>query len=281
MRKLVFSTALGLSLAIGATWSSVAHAAGDLVKPIDMKWSFEGIFGTFDRASAQRGAQIFFEVCNACHSMDMLSYRNLLDIGLDEEYVKDLAASYEVKDGPNDEGEMFMRPARLSDRFVAPYPNEKASRFANGGAYPPDLSVITKARVGGPDYIYSLLVGYGDAPEGVELADGTHYNTYFPGHQVFMPQPLTDDSVEYADGTPATLDQEARDIVTFLAWAAEPELEARKSLGVKVLLYLIVLTAMLYALKRRIWNRICLDEYTHGPYVEMYQKELDKHKFPG
>ena len=132
------------------------------------------------------------------------------------------------------------------------------------------------------DYIYSLLTGYKDeAPEGFELAEGTFYNTYFHGNQIFMTPPLSDDAVEYEDGTPATLDQHARDIVTFLAWAAEPELEERKALGVKVMLYLIVLTAMMYALKRRIWNRICLDEYTHGPYVEQYQKELDKHKLPG
>ncbi len=278
MRKFIISTAVGLSLAI----TSTAHAAGNMVKPIDIQWSFEGLFGTFDRAALKRGSQIFFEVCNGCHSLDLVSYRNLVDIGIDEETVKTLAAEYEVQDGPNDEGEMFMRPARLSDHIVAPYPNEKASRFANGGAYPPDLSVITKARVGGSDYIYSLLSGYKDeVPDGIELADGTHYNEYFPGHQIFMAAPLSDDSVEYADGTPATLDQEARDIVTFLSWAAEPELEERKALGVKVLLYLLVLTAMLYALKRRIWNRICLDEYTHGPYVEQYQAELDKYKMPG
>jgi len=277
MRKLIFSAALSLGIGV----SAVAHASGDVVAPIDIKWPFEGIFGTFDRGALKRGSQVFFEICNGCHSMDMMSYRNLLDIGLDEKFVKDLAAGYEVQDGPNDEGEMFARPARLSDRFVGPFANEKAARYANGGAYPPDLSVITKARAGGPDYVYSLLVGYEDAPEHVQLADGTNYNKYFPGHQVFMAPPLFDDAVEFADGTPATLDQEARDVVTFLSWAAEPELEARKTLGVKVLLYLIVLTAMLHALKRRIWSRICLDEYTHGPYVEQYQEELDKHKLPG
>lgn len=278
MRKLILSAAIGLTMAVSAT----AHAAGAAVKPVDMQWSFEGVFGTFDRAALKRGSQIFFEVCNGCHSMDMVSYRNLVDIGLDEETVKTLAAGYEVEDGPNDEGEMFMRPARLSDTVVAPFANEKAARFSNGGAYPPDLSVITKARLGGPDYIYSLLTGFKEqAPEGVELAENTYFNEYFPGHQIFMAPPLADDTVTYEDGTPATLDQEAKDIVTFLAWAAEPELEERKALGIKVMLYLIVLTAMLYALKRRIWNRICLDEYTHGPYVEMYQKELDKHKMPG
>lgn len=278
MRKVIFSAVAGMSLIL----TTPAFAEGEGVKPIDIQWSFEGLFGTFDRAALKRGSQIFFEICNGCHSLDMVAYRNLVDIGIDEDKVKALAAEYEVKDGPNDEGEMFSRPARLSDRIVAPYPNEKASRYANGGAYPPDLSVITKARVGGPDYIYSLLTGYKDeAPEGFELAEGTFYNTYFHGNQIFMTPPLSDGAVEYEDGTPAILDQHARDIVTFLAWSAEPELEERKALGVKVMLYLIVLTAMMYALKRRIWNRICLDEYTHGPYVEQYQKELDKHKLPG
>jgi len=142
--------------------------------------------------------------------------------------------------------------------------------------------VITKARVGVPDYLDSLLVGHKDeAPEGIEIAEGTNYNEYFPGHQIFMAAPLYGETVEFPDGTSGTLEEEANYIVNFLAWAAEPELEERKSLGIKVMLYLILLTAMLYALKRRIWNRICLDEYTHGPYVDQYQKDLDKHKMPG
>jgi len=282
MRKLLITAAMGLSLTMGLAVSNPAHAEGEAIKPIDVKWSFEGIFGTFDREAVKRGGQIFFEVCTGCHSMNLMSYRNLVDIGWTEDEAKALAAEYEVQDGPNDEGEMFMRPARLSDRFVSPFPNAKAAQYANGGALPPDLSVITKARAGGPDYIYSLLVGYKDeAPEGVDMPDGTNYNEYFHGHKISMPQPLSGESVEFPDGTSVDLDQEAKYIVNFLAWAAEPELEARKSLGIKVLLYLIVLTAMLYALKRRIWSRICLDEYTHGPYVEQYQKDLDKHKMPG
>jgi len=278
MRKFLITAAMGVSLAV----SNVAMASGDMVKPIDIKWSFEGVFGTFDREAIKKGGQIFFEVCSGCHSMNLMSYRNLVDIGWTEEEAKEIAAAYEVEDGPNEEGEMFMRPARLSDRFVSPFPNEKASRYANGGAYPPDLSVITKARVGGPDYIYSLLTGYSeDVPEDIHMAEGTHYNKYFPGHQIFMAQPISGESVEFADGTSVDLDTESKYIVNFLAWAAEPELEERKSLGIKVMLYLILLTAMLYALKRRIWNRICLDEYTHGPYVDQYQKDLDKHKMPG
>lgn len=278
MRKFIISAAMGLSLAV----SSTAYAAGDMVKPIDMNWSSEGLFGTFNREDVKKGGQIFFEVCNGCHGMDMVAYRNLAEIGWTEQEAKDLAAEYEVEDGPNEEGEMFMRPARLSDRIVNPFPNEKAARYANGGAFPPDLSVITKARVGGSDYIYSLMVGYKDeAPEGVEMSEGTNYNDYFPGHQIFMAAPLYGEYFEYEDGSVSTLEDEAKYIVSFLNWAAEPELEERKSLGIKVLLYLIVLTAMFYALKRRIWNRICLDEYTHGPYVDQYQKDLDKHKMPG
>lgn len=285
MRKLIVTIATGLGLIAGMATATQAFAVGGQVKPVDIKWSFEGLFGTFDRAAVKRGSQVFFEVCNGCHSLDMVAYRNLVEIGMDEEAVKTLAAEYEVEDGPNEEGDMFMRPARLADRIVAPFANEKAARYNNGGAFPPDLSVVTKARVGGPDYIYSLLTGYKDeAPEGFDLADGTSYNAYFPGHQIFMTQPLSEDSVEYEDGTPATLDQQSHDITMFLAWTAEPELEERKSMGAWVMLYLIVLTAMLYALKRRIWNRICLDEYTHGPYVEQYQADLDeynKRKMPG
>ncbi|MBL4613995.1 MAG: cytochrome c1 [Magnetovibrio sp.] len=278
MRKLILTAAIGLSLAA----TSMAHAAEGVSDPKDMKWSFEGMFGTFDRGDVKKGGQIFFEVCAGCHSMELVAYRNLVDIGWGEDEAKALAAEYEVEDGPDQEGEMFMRPARLSDRIVNPFANEKASRYANGGAFPPDLSVITKARSGGVDYIYSLLTGYKDeAPEGVEISEGTNYNEYFPGHQIFMAAPLYGETVDFSDGSTGTLEEEAKYITTFLAWAAEPELEERKSLGIKVLLYLIILTGMLYALKRRIWSRICLDEYTHGPYVEQYQKDLDDHEMPG
>ena len=257
MRNVLVMAALSLMVAT----SGVAHAAGDRVHAPKQSWSFQGVFGTFDRGAVKRGSQVFFEVCNACHSLDMVSYRNLVEIGMDEDAVKALAASYEVQDGPNGDGDMFMRPARLSDRIVAPFVNENTARFFNGGAYPPDLSVITKARVGGPDYIYGLMAGYKDTPpEGFELSEGTSYNEYFVGHQIFMSRPLDDGSVEYDDGTEATLEQHARDVVEFLAWSAEPELEERKSLGVWVMGYLIVLTTMFYFLKIRIWKRICLDD---------------------
>ncbi len=219
-------------------------------------WSFGGIFGTFDRGALRRGLQIHREVCAACHSLDLVAYRNLSDVGFGEDEVKAIAAEYEVVDGPNEEGEMYTRPALPSDRFVAPFPNEQVARIANSGALPPDLSLITKARKGGPDYIHALLVGYVDPPEGFELTEDLFYNAAFPGHQIRMMPPLFEGAVEYADGTHASLDQMASDVVTFLAWAAEPELEARKRLGVKVLLFLIVFTALLYAVKRQVWSAL-------------------------
>ena len=282
MCKQLISTALGLFLFASFMMSSgLAQAADGVPKHLKQEWSFQGIFGTYDRGEVRRGSQIFFEICNGCHSLDMVSYRNLVEVGLDLDFVTGLASEYEVQDGPNDEGDMFMRPARLSDRVVAPFENEKASRFANGGSYPPDLSVITKARVGGPDSLYALLVSYEDPPEGFELGEGLYYNEYFHGHKIFMAPPLDDEAVEYDDGTPMTLHQHARDITSFLSWAAEPELEERKSLGIKVMLYLIVITILLYLLKRRIWNRIHLAEHTHGPYEEEYRADLDRYKNPG
>jgi len=278
MRKLMLSAVIGIGLLTPNLALAGEHGA-ELSK---QDWSFDGMFGKFDRDAVKKGGQIYFEVCAACHSMNLLSYRNLVDISWTEAEAKAIAAEYEVEDGPDDEGEMFMRPGMLPDRFVSPYPNEKASRYANGGAFPPDLSVITKARKGGADYIYSLLTGFREeAPEEIIMAEGMSYNTVFPNNQIAMSPPLSGETVEFADGTTATLEQEALYVANFLTWASEPELEARKSLGIKVLLYLFVLTGLLYALKRRIWNRICLDEYTHGPYVDEFQKSLDNHKLPG
>jgi ubiquinol-cytochrome c reductase cytochrome c1 subunit len=167
-----------------------------------------------------------------------------------------LAAEVEVTDGPNDQGEMFQRPGRPSDRFPSPFPNEQAARAANNGAAPPDLSLMVKARAGGADYIHALLTGYSDPPQGVTLMEGMHYNKYFPGHQIAMPPPLNPDQVTYADGTKATVEQMAHDVSAFLAWAAEPELEARKRLGLKVVLFLLILTGLLYVAKRKIWSDV-------------------------
>ena len=231
-----------------------AHAAGEAVDLLHRDWQHEGVFGTFDRASAQRGFQVYREVCAACHSLDFIAFRNLQDLGFSEDEVKALSAEYTVVDGPDDEGEMYERDGKPFDQFPAPYPNENAARAANGGAYPPDLSLITKARANGTNYVYSLLLGYSDEPPAdVEVSDGMSYNTYYPGHQIAMAQPLYEESVEYADGTEATLEQHAADIATFLTWTAEPKLEERKGMGLKVMIFLVILTALFYATKRKIW----------------------------
>ena len=221
-------------------------------------WSFKGIFGTFDRSSLQRGYQVYQEVCAGCHSMQHLSYRNLSEKGGPEftvEEAKAIAAQFEVEDGPNSDGEMFMRPGRLSDKFVSPYPNVEASTAANGGAYPPDMSVLAKARAGGADYIYSLLLGYEDVPEGFELDDGVYYNKYMPGNKIKMSAPISDGLVEYADGTEATTAQMSKDVTTFLVWASEPHLEAQHRIGFKSIIYLIVLLTLVYMSKQKVWSR--------------------------
>ena len=227
----------------------------DLLKT---NWSFEGIFGKFDRAALQRGYQVYNEVCSSCHSIQYLSYRNLTEKGgpeFSEEQAKEFAASFEVIDGPNSEGEMFTRPGRLSDQFIKPYPNIEAAKFANGGAYPPDMSVLVKARKGGANYIYSLILGYENPPEGFEIEDGVYYNKYMPGHKIKMPEVLFKGLVDYADGTEATEQQIAKDVVTFLAWVSEPHLEARHKTGFKVLLYLFVLVILVYFSMKKIWSR--------------------------
>ena len=188
--------------------------------------------------------------------MRLLSYRNLRELGLSEEQVAQIAAQFQVMDGPNDEGEMFERNARPSDRFRSPFPNQQAARAANNGAYPPDLSVIVKARPGGADYIYALLTGYEDPPADVTMMEGMNYNRYFPGHQIAMVAPLNPDQVEFADGTPATVEQMARDVTTFLAWAAEPELEQRRAMGFKVIIFLTILGGLAYAVKRKVWSDV-------------------------
>lgn len=250
MRRIALCAVAALTLFAGS-----AFAAENAMQPPDLKWSFEGVFGKFDAKARKRGFQVYNTTCAACHSLRLLSYRNLMDIGFTEDEVKAIAAEYEVEGGPNEEGEMYARPATPADKFVPPFANENSARAANGGALPPDLSVIIKARKNGADYVRALLTGYRDEPpEGFVLSEGMNYNDYFPGHQIAMGAPLFDEAVEYDDGTKATLDQHAKDVVEFLAWAASPELEERKSLGVKVMLFLIVLTIMLYAVKRKVWK---------------------------
>ena len=238
--------------------SNVAYSEENKVELIKNKWSFEGVFGTFDRASLQRGYQVYQEVCSGCHSVQHLSYRNLSEKGGPEfspEEAKAIAAQFEVTDGPNEDGEMFTRPGRLSDKFISPFPNVKAAAAANGGAYPPDMSVLAKARKGGAHYIYSLLMGYEDAPAGYELDDGVYYNKYMSGHKIKMAEPISDGVVEYADGTETTKAQIAKDITTFLVWAADPHLESRHKMGFKVFFYLIILLTMVYLSKQKVWSR--------------------------
>ncbi len=222
-------------------------------------WSFKGLFGKFDRGSLQRGYQVYTEVCASCHSMKYVSYRNLFEPG-GPEFTKDqakaIAAGFEVTDGPNSDGEMFVRPAKLSDKFVMPFANVKAAQAANGGAYPPDMSVLAKARSGGVDYIYSVLLGYEDPPIGVTLEDGVYYNKYMYGNNIKMSEPLSDGLVEYSDGTTASKEQMAKDVTTFLMWAAEPHLEARHKMGFRAILYLIILTILVYFSMKKIWSRI-------------------------
>ena len=233
--------------------------SAEMTEPIKVDWSFKGLTGTFDRASLQRGFQVYKEVCSSCHSMQYLSYRNLGEPGgpeFSEQEVKAIAASFEIDDGPDSQGEMFTRPGRPSDKFKNPYPNVQAAIAANGGAYPPDMSVLVKARKGGANYIYSVLVGYEDPPSGVTLDEGVYYNKYMIGNKIKMPNNLIDGLVEYADGTDSTVDQMAKDVTTFLAWAAEPELEERHKTGVKVILYLVLLTILVYLSMKKIWSRV-------------------------
>lgn len=247
---------LSVVFLLAAMTASVAHATGDQKHPKHMEWSFDGAFGRVDKQSAQRGLQVYKEVCSACHALSRVSFRTLTDLGFSEGEVKALAAGYTVHDGPNDAGEMFERPGIPSDKFVPPYPNEQASRAANNGAYPPDLSLIIKARPDGANYVYSLLTGYEEPPADVHLADGQHYNPYFPGHKLAMPAPLSAGQVSFEDGTEASVDQMAHDVVNFLQWAAEPEMEQRKQMGIKVLLYLLVFTGFMYVAKKHIWKKL-------------------------
>ena len=233
--------------------------SAEKVEYLKTDWSFKGLFGKFDRGALQRGYQVYTEVCSSCHSMKYVSYRNLAEKGgpeFTEAQAKVIAASFEVKDGPNADGEMFMRPGKLSDKFVMPYENVKAAQAANGGAYPPDMSVLVKARGGGVDYIYSLLQGYEDPPAGFTLDDGVYYNKYMYGNKIKMSNQLSDGLVEYADGTEATVEQMSKDVTTFLMWTAEPHLEARHKMGFKAIVYLIILTVLVYFSMKKIWSRV-------------------------
>ena len=241
---------------IGFFSMATAEQIEELLNP---GWEFKGFIGKFDRGSLQRGYQVYTEVCSSCHSIKYLSYRNLSEPGgpeFTENQVKAIASQFEVTDGPNNDGDMFVRPARPSDNFVSPYENEKVAKVSNGGAYPPDMSVLVKARNGGPDYIYSLLLGYEDPPAGTYLDEGVYYNKYMPGNNMKMSNPLSEGLIQYSDGTSATVEQMAKDVVTFLSWAAEPHLEKRHKMGFRAIIYLIILTILVYFSMKKIWSRV-------------------------
>jgi ubiquinol-cytochrome c reductase cytochrome c1 subunit len=251
---------LGLSaafVAVGLLFGapSMANAAG-AVHFEKQTWNHGGPFGTFDRPAMVRGLQVYTEVCSACHSLDLVAFRTLSALGMSEDEIKEFAAEYEVEDGPDGEGEMFDRPGLPSDYFLAPFDNEQAARASNNGAFPPDLSLITKARPGGEDYLYALLTGYEDEPEDFELSDGMSYNKVFSGHQIAMAQPLFEEQVEYDDETEATVEQMSRDVAVFLTWTAEPALEDRKRIGVKVLIFLSIMLILLILVKRQVWSDV-------------------------
>jgi ubiquinol-cytochrome c reductase cytochrome b/c1 subunit len=271
------STAIALMVAggllVGGAQNARADDHGD--SPPAQKWSFSGPFGKYDRGTLQRGLKVYKEVCSACHALSYIAFRNLAEAGgpgYSEAQAKAFAEDYKIKDGPDDKGEMFERPGRPADYFPSPFPNEQAARANNGGAAPPDLSLITKARSykrgfpmfvidffsqyqeQGPDYVDAILQGFEDKPPaGFTLPEGSYYNKYFPGHAIKMPKPLNDGQVTYDDGSPATVAQYAKDVTTFLMWAAEPHMEARKRLGLQVFVFLILLTVLLYFTKKKVW----------------------------
>ena len=243
---------VGVILLVGVISSSAWGAGGDVtLKTRD--WSFSGPFGTFDKAAMQRGFQVYNEVCAGCHSMKLIALRNFADLGYNEAEIKALAAQYEVQDGPNDDGEMFMRPAIPADRMPSPYANDNAARAGNNGALPPDLSLIAKARPNGPNYLYSLLSSYENAPNDKEVPDGMYYNAAYPGHLIAMPQPLYGDDVEYSDGAATSIEAVSADLTQFLMWAAEPKMEVRKRTGVAAVFFLGIFVIFSYLAKRRIW----------------------------
>jgi ubiquinol-cytochrome c reductase cytochrome c1 subunit len=265
--------ALGIGLGIAGAAQAAEYP---LIKPVEQDWSFAGPFGTYDRSELQRGLKVYREACSACHGLSRVAFRTLQDLGYSDAQVRALAAEYEVEDGPDSFGDMFMRPAIPSDYFPSPFPNVEAAAAANNGAAPPDLSLIAKARAvergfptfvfdiftqyaeSGPDYLYNLLVGYEDeAPEGVEIPEGTYYNPHFiAGSALAMPPPLADGMLSYDDGAPETLEQYAHDVTAFMMWAAEPHLEARKRMGFNVMIFLILFGGLVYLTKRKVWRQV-------------------------
>ncbi|XP_029358020.1 cytochrome c1, heme protein, mitochondrial [Echeneis naucrates] len=256
--KKVALTTLGVVTAGGVGLALMLHQsvkASDLeLHPPQYPWSHAGPLSSLDHASIRRGYQVYKQVCSACHSMDYLAFRNLVGVSHTEAEVKAIAEEVEVVDGPDESGEMFTRPGKLSDYFPKPYPNPEAARAANNGALPPDLSYIVNARHGGEDYVFSLLTGYCDPPAGVTVREGLYYNPYFPGQAIGMAPPIYNEVLEYDDGTPATMSQVAKDVCTFLRWAAEPEHDQRKRMGLKMLMGSAILIPLIYYMKRHRWS---------------------------
>ena len=279
--SVLVAAGLAAAGAAGAARAEEAHNAAEpthfpIHKPTEESWSFAGPFGTYDKGQLQRGLKVYKEVCSACHSMDLVSFRTLEHLGYSEAQVKAFAAEYTVQDGPNNDGEMFDRPGIPSDHFPAPFPNAIAAAAANNGAAPPDLSLMAKARgvergfptfifdvftqyaENGPDYIHALLTGYGEEPPaGMQIPEGTYYNPYFiAGKSLAMAPPLSDDQITYDDGTPQTVDQYSRDVSAFLMWTAEPHLEDRKRTGFSVMVFLLLFGGLVYLTKRKVWNDV-------------------------
>lgn len=233
---------------------SPANANEAVVHPGDFEWAHGGLLQAFDTASIRRGFQVYRQVCSACHSLEALAFRNLVGVTHTLDEAKLIAASYDIVDGPNDAGEMFTRAGKVSDKLPLTYPNEEAAKAANGGANPPDLSLITKARHNGSNYVFSLLTGFVEPPAGVEVREGLHFNPYFPGHVIGMARPLYDDAVEYPDGTKASTSQMAKDVVTFLTWIGEPWHDDRKRIGLKAMVLLGSLCGLTLYTKRLRWS---------------------------
>lgn len=278
--KMIISKLAAVAIVLGISFGATAAlaAGGPINKPREVDWSFSGPFGKWDLAQLQRGYKIYKENCSSCHSIELLAFRNLQEIGFSEEEVKAIASEFEVTDGPDADGEMFERAAVPADLIPGPYANTAEAASLNNGAAPPDFSLLAKSRAvergfplfvfdiftlyaeNGSDYIYSLLTGYQDPPEGVEVADGTHYNPYFiAGNALAMGQPLYGDDVEYDDGTEPTLDQHAKDVTAFLTWAAEPYLIERKQMGFKVIIFLLILSLLLYLSKKQVFSALRKD----------------------
>lgn len=274
--KMMIAKIAGLAIAATVALTGISYAAGGpKIKPKEIEWSFAGPFGTWDMGQLQRGFKVYQEVCASCHSIDLVPFRDLEKIGFSEEQVKAIAAEYEVTDGPDAEGEMFERPALPRDLIPGPYANDAEAASINNGAVPPDFSLLAKARAvergfptfvfdmftlyaeNGPDYIYSLLTGYKEPPEGTEVADGTHYNPYFiAGDALAMAQPLYGDDIEYDDGTEATIEQQSKDVAAFMMWAAEPYLVERKAMGFRVIVFLLIFSVLLYLTKKSVFRQL-------------------------